>query len=40
MTFDAHDAGTDVGGIRRETLRWGKFGSAPTLAVTAGDDAA
>lgn len=41
MTFDAHDAGTDVNGIRRQTLSWGQFGdTAPSLAVTVGDDAA
>ena len=41
MTFDAHDAGTNVIGIGRETLSWGQFGyAAPWRAVTAGDDAA
>ena len=41
MTFDAHGAGTDVYGIRREALSRGQFGdAAPSLAVTSGDDAA
>ncbi|MET1019534.1 MAG: hypothetical protein ABWX62_06090 [Microterricola sp.] len=41
MTFDAHHAGTDVNGIRRETLKWGQFSdAAPSLAVTTGDEAA
>ncbi|WP_286145593.1 hypothetical protein [Leifsonia sp. Root4] len=41
MTFDAHDAGTDVNGIRRESLSWGQLGdAAPSRAVTVGDDAA
>jgi hypothetical protein len=41
MTFDAHDAGTDLNCIRRETLSWGQFGDAArSLAVPAGGDAA
>ncbi|WP_278044047.1 hypothetical protein [Microterricola gilva] len=41
MTFDAHDAGTGIAGIRREILVLGRFGDAtPSLAVTAAADAA
>jgi hypothetical protein len=41
MTFDAHDAGTAVDGIRREILSLDQFGDAAlSLAVPAGGDAA
>jgi len=41
MTFDANDAGTAVGGSRREILARDEFGGAArSLAVAAGDGAA
>jgi hypothetical protein len=41
MTFDVNDAGTGIGGIRREILTGDqRGGAAPSPAVAAGDDAA
>ena len=41
MTFDAHEAGTDIDGSHREILTGDQFrDAAPSLVIAAGDDAA